>query len=56
MILCGSLDNVIDLNDVKAFCQQFQGDLQIMENGEHYFHSEKQLAYLENWIEEKMEG
>lgn len=56
MILCGSLDNVIDLNDVKAFCQQFQGDLQIMENGEHYFHSEKQLVYLENWIKEKMEG
>ena len=33
------------------FSNKFNGDLTILENGEHYFHTEEQLKFYKEWLE-----
>lgn len=49
-ILYGNKDNLQDEKIIKDFCIKFNCELSILENGEHYFHTEKQLKFYENWI------
>ncbi|MBP3255831.1 MAG: alpha/beta hydrolase [Clostridia bacterium] len=49
-ILYGNKDNLQDKNIIRDFCNKFNCELSILENGEHYFHTEKQLKFYENWI------
>ena len=51
-ILYGEKDNMQDESTIKEFCQKFNCDLNIMKNGEHYFHKEDQLAYYKKWLDE----
>lgn len=50
-ILYGNKDNMQDENIIKNFVNQFNCELAILENGEHYFHTEKQLNYYKNWLD-----
>ena len=50
-ILYGNKDNLQDENIIKIFCNRFKCDLSIFENGEHFFHTEEQLAYYKNWLD-----
>ena len=50
-ILYGNKDNLQDENIIKFFCNRFKCDLSILENGEHFFHTEEQLAYYKNWLD-----
>ena len=50
-ILYGNRDNLQDENIIKDFCNRFNCNLSILENGEHYFHTEEQINYYKNWIE-----
>lgn len=50
-ILYGNKDNLQDENIIKDFCNNFNCSLLILENGEHYFHTEEQLKFYENWID-----
>lgn len=50
-ILYGSDDDLCESDTVSNFAQQFNCDLNVMEQGEHYFHTEEQLAFLKRWIE-----
>ena len=50
-ILYGNKDNLQDENIIKFFCNRFKCDLSIFENGEHFFHTEEQLAYYKNWLD-----
>ncbi len=50
-ILYGSDDDLCEVDRILNFTQQFNCDLTIMEQGEHYFHTEEQLAFFKNWIE-----
>lgn len=49
-ILYGNKDNMQDKNLIKNFSENFSCKLSILEDGEHYFHTEKQLDYYENWL------
>lgn len=49
-ILYGLKDNVCEFNIVSDFAKKFNCDLRIMEDGEHYFHNEKQLNFLRHWL------
>ncbi|AOR23783.1 alpha/beta hydrolase [Clostridium taeniosporum] len=49
-ILYGSEDNLCEFQIVSEFTKQFDCDLQVMENGEHYFHTEEQLQFLRQWL------
>ncbi|MBU5484301.1 alpha/beta hydrolase [Clostridium sp. MSJ-11] len=49
-ILYGSNDNLCEFDVVSKFAKGFNCDLQVMENGEHYFHTEEQLQFFRQWL------
>lgn len=49
-ILCGSKDNLTSLETVCAFADQHNATLTVMEGGEHWFHTEEQMRFLDDWI------
>ena len=49
-ILYGSKDNLTCLETVSEFAERTGAALTVMENGEHWFHTEEQLAFLDNWL------
>lgn len=51
-LLFGSEENLTRWDDINSFVQYNGCELTVMEDGEHYFHTEKQLAFLEKWITE----
>ena len=49
-ILYGDRDNLTSLETVRAFAGDCHADLEIMEGGEHWFHTEEQMAFHDAWI------
>ncbi|APM39574.1 alpha/beta hydrolase [Clostridium kluyveri] len=49
-ILYGSEDNLCEFHIVSQFAKRFNCSLQVMKNGEHYFHTEKELQYFRHWL------
>ncbi|EGK06107.1 alpha/beta hydrolase [Dysgonomonas mossii] len=49
-ILYGSKDIVSARNVVENFSERYKADLSILENAEHYFCTEKQLSFFEEWL------
>ena len=50
-ILYGEKDNMNSLDTISIFADKINADLTVMENGEHWFHTEEQLAFLDNWFQ-----
>lgn len=53
-ILYGSEDNLCEFDMISSFSRTFDCDLQVMEQGEHYFHTPEQLKFLRNWLIEHL--
>lgn len=51
-ILYGEKDNLTSYETVSEFVNQSNATLTVMKNGEHWFHTEDQMKYLDNWIEQ----
>ena len=51
-ILYGSKDHLMSIETITEFAQKHQATLTMMEGGEHWFHTEKQMQFLDNWIKE----
>lgn len=49
-ILYGNKDNMQQENIIKNFAKEYKCELNILENGEHFFHTKEQLEYYANWI------
>ena len=49
-ILYGSEDNLQSMDTVKVFAAGCGAGLTIMEQGEHWFHTEEQLQFLQEWL------
>ena len=49
-ILYGSNDHLTSIDTITDFANKHQATLTIMKNGEHWFHTEDQMLFLENWI------
>lgn len=49
-ILYGSEDNLCEFDVVSTFVKRFGCDLEVMEQGEHYFHTEEQLQFFRQWL------
>lgn len=49
-ILYGTKDNLTERCVVEEFARRFQCDLELLENGEHYFHTKEQLEALDRWL------
>lgn len=35
---------------MQDFAEKHQAELTVMEGGEHWFHTEEQMAFLDDWI------
>lgn len=49
-ILYGENDNLTSLETICAFANKIGADLTVMKDGEHWFHTEEQMAFLDQWI------
>lgn len=49
-ILYGSNDSLISFDTVSDFAKKHNASLTVMEGGEHWFHTEEQMWFLDNWI------
>ena len=49
-ILYGSRDHLQSIGTIQAFAGQTGAEVTVMENGEHWFHTEEQMAFLDRWI------
>ena len=49
-ILYGGKDNLTSYEAITVFAEKYHCKLTVMENGEHWFHTETQMQFLDNWI------
>lgn len=49
-ILCGARDALVPGETVRAFAKTHRASLTVMEDGEHWFHTKEQLAFLDRWL------
>lgn len=54
-ILYAGNDHLVSRQTVNAFVQNHNAHLTVMENGEHWFHTVKQLAFLDDWMKRTLE-
>lgn len=50
-IIYGKNDNLTSFHTISEFVNQIGATLTVMENGEHWFHTDEQLNFLDSWIE-----
>lgn len=53
-LLCGRQDTLCDFKVTQDFSVRFGARLTVMEEGEHYFHTAAQLAFLRRWLGENI--
>ena len=53
-ILYAENDNLTSLETVNKFVKNHNANLTIMENGEHWFHTEEQISFLDNWMKKSI--
>lgn len=49
-ILYGANDNLTSIETISEFANRIGAKLTIMEDGEHWFHTDAQMKVLDNWI------
>lgn len=52
-ILYGEHDALTDIKTVTAFADKYNAGLTIMKNGEHWFHTQEQMKFLDDWLKTK---
>ncbi len=50
MILYGIRDNLTSYETIVAFAKTRGAELTVMDGGEHWFHTDEQMRFLDNWI------
>lgn len=53
-ILYGEKDNLTSRETVDKFIKNHNAHLTVMENGKHWFHTEEQLIFLNNWLKQSL--
>ena len=49
-ILYAGGDHLVSRQSVERFAAEHGAGLTVLEDGEHWFHTEEQLAFLDNWV------
>ncbi len=49
-ILYGERDNLTSMETISGFASKIGASLTVMKNGEHWFHTDEQMAFLDDWI------
>ena len=52
-ILYGSNDNLQSIDTIKEFVVKESAGLTVMEGGEHWFHTDEQMRFLNQWLRRK---
>ena len=52
-ILYGEYDNLTSFETVSAFARRHRAALTVMPGGEHWFHTEEQMQFLDHWLKRK---
>lgn len=53
-ILYGEKDDTCEFDTIKDFVGRFDCNLEVVADGEHYFHTQDQLKVFEEWLEKSM--
>ena len=53
-ILFGTKDNLTSYDTMSRFADKIGAVLTIMENGEHWFHTEEQMEFLDDWLRHRI--
>lgn len=54
-ILYAGRDELVERESIEDFVRRFGAELTVMEEGEHWFHTEEQLSVLRQWIREGLD-
>ena len=49
-ILCSAADHLQSPDTIRRFAGEHDASVTVMENGEHWFHTEEQMRFLDRWI------
>nr|WP_255806127.1 alpha/beta hydrolase [Treponema putidum] len=49
-ILYGKKYDIISLKAMTDFANKIHADLTVFDDGEHWFHTEEQMNFLDNWF------
>lgn len=49
-ILYGRSDDLTSYDTIRSFAEKHNFGLTVMENGEHWFHTDEQMQFLDEWI------
>ncbi|MCR5289284.1 MAG: alpha/beta hydrolase [Treponema sp.] len=49
-ILYGNLDNLQSLETIQQFAKETGASVTVMEGGEHWFHTDEQMKFLDEWM------
>ena len=52
-ILYGSRDNLTSFETIHDFTKNHNAMLTVMEGGEHWFHTDEQIQFLDDWVRRK---
>ena len=53
-ILYGSADHLQSIESIRNFAEKTGSSLTVLEDGEHWFHTEDQMKFLDEWITKKL--
>lgn len=49
-ILYGERDNLTSFETMNKFAKEINATITVMPNGEHWFHTDEQMAFLDSWV------
>ena len=53
-ILYGSNDHLQSIDTIREFVMKESAKLTVMEDGEHWFHTDEQMSFLDQWLRMKI--
>lgn len=53
-ILYGGADEICESDRISSFVDEFKCSLDVLENGEHYFHTAEQLEFYRQWLKRSL--
>lgn len=51
-ILYGENDNLTSFETISSFTKKFNAELTVLQGGEHWFHTDEQMKFLDEWIKQ----
>jgi len=54
VVLYAGRDDLVEREGIEAFARRFGCELSVMEDGEHWFHTPRQLAVLDAWTQKNI--